>query len=306
MARIRTVKPEFFKHYELFKAEKETKLPLRLAFEGLWLCADKEGRFKYNPTHLKLDILPYDEVDFKVILAALEVYGFILKYTVDSKKYGWIPTLKDHQRFNGTEAKSVSSLPPPPENITKGISLEDLRDCFGSNMELPCCDHGQLSDFLQDIQKELPDNPQGTSEEHRKGKERNKEGKGREENSTGTAKEVPWNTGEVIFDIEQYLQDHRIDFEAICIASQKKEEQVLFVLKKYHLWNQQNEKYPKPPLALIAGLKSWLLNEKNIVNGNGTHQQQSSKHNPKTAGVSKLLASLKDDLSAGGTGNVGG
>jgi len=275
MARIRTVKPEFFKHYDLFKAEKDTKLPLRLAFEGLWLCADKEGRFKYNPTHLKLDILPYDEVDFRIVLAALEAYGFILKYTIDSKKYGWIPTLKDHQRFNGTEAKAESRLPSPPSDIQKGISLEELWQRYGSNMELPSNIIDKPFDYEQDMCMEVPENPQGTSEEHRKGKERSKErskeGKGREEVSTGTSLAVPDSTGLVIYDIEKYLQDNRKEFEVICMGSHKTEEQVLFVLKKFHLWNQQNEKYPKPPLALIAGLKSWLLNEKNILNG--TYQQ---------------------------------
>ena len=36
MARIRTVKPEFFKHEEIYQAEIEEKLPLRLAFIGLF------------------------------------------------------------------------------------------------------------------------------------------------------------------------------------------------------------------------------------------------------------------------------
>ena len=32
MARIRTIKPDFFRHYDLYQAEKETGLPVRLAF----------------------------------------------------------------------------------------------------------------------------------------------------------------------------------------------------------------------------------------------------------------------------------
>lgn len=35
MARIRTIKPEFFLHDELFELEKETGLPVRLTFIGL-------------------------------------------------------------------------------------------------------------------------------------------------------------------------------------------------------------------------------------------------------------------------------
>jgi hypothetical protein len=43
--RIRTVKPEFFKHEKLFDLEKETGLPIRLAWVGLFAISDREGRF---------------------------------------------------------------------------------------------------------------------------------------------------------------------------------------------------------------------------------------------------------------------
>ena len=70
MARIRSIKPELYRHYDLFVAETESGLPLRVAFSGLWLCADKEGRFKWKPVQLKLDVLPYDELDFSNVLFA--------------------------------------------------------------------------------------------------------------------------------------------------------------------------------------------------------------------------------------------
>lgn len=126
MARIRTVKPEFFKHYDLFKAEKETGLPLRLAFQGLWICADKEGRFKWQAETLKLDILPYDDIDFNQCLLELDKYGFIVKYCVGGKDYGCIPTFKDHQRITGTESKSESKIPAPPTQKQQGITKEIL------------------------------------------------------------------------------------------------------------------------------------------------------------------------------------
>ncbi|GAA4169527.1 hypothetical protein [Shinella granuli] len=80
MARIRTIKPEFFKHEGIFDAEQETGLPLRLAFAGLWTQCDREGRFAWRPRQLKVDILPYDELDFLRVLDALATRGFIVKY----------------------------------------------------------------------------------------------------------------------------------------------------------------------------------------------------------------------------------
>jgi hypothetical protein len=79
MPRIRTVKPDLFRHDELFEAEAEYHLPLRLAFIGLFTCCDREGRFRWKPRQLKLDILPFDEVDFSLLLEALENKGFIKK-----------------------------------------------------------------------------------------------------------------------------------------------------------------------------------------------------------------------------------
>lgn len=111
MARIRTVKPEFFRHAGLYDAERVTRLPLRLGFEGLWIAADREGRFKWEPRTLKLDCLPYDDLDFADVLDALEVHGFIEKYEVDGRTYGWIPSWHRHQHINQREAQS--SIPPP-------------------------------------------------------------------------------------------------------------------------------------------------------------------------------------------------
>jgi hypothetical protein len=59
--RIRTIKPEFFHHEGLFEAEAETKLPLRVAFAGLWCIADREGRFKWEPRRIGVQVL-YDEL----------------------------------------------------------------------------------------------------------------------------------------------------------------------------------------------------------------------------------------------------
>ena len=111
MARIRTVKPEFFRHEALFEAERACRLPLRVAFAGLWTACDREGRFIWKPRALKLDALPYDDVDFSAVLDALAAHGFIVKYEVDAASYGHIPSWSKHQHVNQRESASV--LPAP-------------------------------------------------------------------------------------------------------------------------------------------------------------------------------------------------
>ena len=108
--RIRTVKPEFFTHADLADLDKISQLPIRLSFLGLWCCCDREGRFKWDPRRLGVQILPYDYVDFEIILDILNANGYIEKYEVDGKTYGWVPSFHRHQVINNREQES--SLPP--------------------------------------------------------------------------------------------------------------------------------------------------------------------------------------------------
>lgn len=116
MARIRTIKPEFFKHEDLYDLEMKTKLPIRVAFAGLWTVADRLGRFRWKSRTLKADILPHDDLDFSSVLDALARAGFIVKYSFEGQFYGYIPSWKDHQFINNKEPES--GLPEPVEVLS--------------------------------------------------------------------------------------------------------------------------------------------------------------------------------------------
>ena len=111
MARIRTIKPEFFQHEGLFDMESESRLPLRLAFAGLWTQCDREGRFKWRPRTLKAAIFPFDEIDFSRVLDALATGGFVVKYASGGEDFGYVPSWKRNQFINGKE--QPSNLPNP-------------------------------------------------------------------------------------------------------------------------------------------------------------------------------------------------
>ena len=126
--RIRTIKPEFFHHEGLFEAELETKLPIRVAFAGLWCIADREGRFKWEPRRIGVQVLPYDGVDFSRVLDALTTRGFVFKYRVDDACFGWIPSFLKHQVINNRESESI--LPDPEGNIEETpINTEEIDAC---------------------------------------------------------------------------------------------------------------------------------------------------------------------------------
>ena len=111
--RIRTIKPEFFLHEGLYALEAETKLPIRISFAGLWCIADREGRFKWEPRKIGVQVLPYDLIDFSRVLDALTTRGFVLKYASENETFGCIPSFGRHQVINNRERDS--ELPTPTD-----------------------------------------------------------------------------------------------------------------------------------------------------------------------------------------------
>jgi len=124
MGRIRTIKPELALDEELFEAEQETGLPVRFAFAALLCHCDREGRFEWKPRRLKLQILPYDDLDFSRVLDALATRGFLVRYACGTRgmvrEYGVVRTFAKHQSVNNKEAEST--LPSPEEC---GVDLDD-------------------------------------------------------------------------------------------------------------------------------------------------------------------------------------
>jgi uncharacterized phage protein (TIGR02220 family) len=125
--RIRTIKPEFFRHAELYDLEHASRLPIRLAFAGLWCACDRRGRFKWRPRELKIQILPYDDCDFSRVLDALTTRGFVVPYACPTRddacsdasfepQFGWIPSFERHQVINNREKES--ELPDPCDATT--------------------------------------------------------------------------------------------------------------------------------------------------------------------------------------------
>ena len=150
--RIRTIKPEFYTHEELFEAEMAEKLPLRVAFSGLWCAADRCGRFKWEPRRLGILILPYDNIDFSRVLHALSTRGFIVRYRVGDAWFGAIPTWNKHQVINNRERPSeipdLSQAEQVDASGTRGArvghaSKEEGKGREGKGKDLPPADKPQ-------------------------------------------------------------------------------------------------------------------------------------------------------------------
>lgn len=122
MARIRTVKPEYFRHEGLQDLESANPgCHTMLVFAGLWGQCDKNGRFEWKPRTLKLDILPFIDFDMGKTLSLLCEAGFVRKYINDGREYGEIESFEKHQRISGKEAQEPGKHPAPIEYIQGSI-----------------------------------------------------------------------------------------------------------------------------------------------------------------------------------------
>jgi hypothetical protein len=113
MARIRSVKPEFWADEDLADVSRDA----RLLYIGLWNLSDEHGRLRGDPRYVKGQLFPYDD-DLSAgavdeLLKALEAAGKVIRYHAGSGQYLFLPNLGKHQRLEAD--KVPSKLPPPPD-----------------------------------------------------------------------------------------------------------------------------------------------------------------------------------------------
>jgi hypothetical protein len=130
ITRIRTVKPELAKHALLRRLARITGWHMRYLYMGLWWLTDRAGRFEWKPEELRHDIDPDFAGDFEHVLNVLANAGFVVKYRVRARVYGWVARFLDHQNINGRE--QPSRLPTPPEGVTAWIEELHLRADFNA------------------------------------------------------------------------------------------------------------------------------------------------------------------------------
>lgn len=99
MARIRSIKPEFWSDEKL----SECSLSARLLFIGLWSFADDEGRLEFSPARLRMQVFPCGTVrpaSLTEWIGELTERSLIRRYVVDGREYLDIPNFAKHQRIN--------------------------------------------------------------------------------------------------------------------------------------------------------------------------------------------------------------
>lgn len=110
MARIRTIKPEFWED------EKLAKLPVhaRLLFIGTWNFADDNGALLANPVLMKSHIFPYEDIGISTISEWIDMLvenGMLIRTTYNGKDYLVIRKFLIHQKINRKSIRINLPLP---------------------------------------------------------------------------------------------------------------------------------------------------------------------------------------------------
>ncbi|MCD6449881.1 MAG: hypothetical protein J7L34_05170 [Thermotogaceae bacterium] len=144
MARIRTIKPDFFIDDKIGSLSFEA----RLCFIGLWCLADDYGTINMHPLAIKGQLFPFNpEVDIEKCLEELEKLELIIRYGPNNR-YIFIKNFLKHQQIN---RPSKHRQAPPPEEF--GINSdnyetvsEDSLNTHGKLTENSLSTHGALTE----------------------------------------------------------------------------------------------------------------------------------------------------------------
>lgn len=137
MARIRTVKPAFFRSLTIARLS----LSARLTFVGLWTYVDDEGREVDDARLVKAAVWPLDDDHPAAGVAAdldeLEQRGLVVRYAAGGRRLLQVTSWLEHQRIN---RPTPSVYPPPP------APGDDAVRAHGVLSESSVSAHGALSE----------------------------------------------------------------------------------------------------------------------------------------------------------------
>jgi len=118
MARIRTIKPDFWTDEKIV----ELSFEARLFFIGSWNFADDNGNLQRSARKLKMQIFPADPIDCEPLIQSLMTHGLLTEYEVNGDKFLHIKGFSTHQVIN---RPSKTGLPLPVSGSTPTPLTDD-------------------------------------------------------------------------------------------------------------------------------------------------------------------------------------
>ena len=105
MARIRSIKPEFWSDASIVRLPFE----YRLLFQGMWNFADDAGFIENDPVQIKLHVFPADDVDIAKGVRALKAQGLVEVVRLEGRSVIRIANWK-HQRIDKPQPSKFAPL----------------------------------------------------------------------------------------------------------------------------------------------------------------------------------------------------
>lgn len=124
MARIRTIKPDFWTDERIT----ECSVSARLLFIGMLNFADDNGNLPASPKKIKMQVFPADSFDCKPLIDELITQGVLIEYSVNGNKYWNIKGFKKHQKINRPSQTTIPELIFADDSVNAHGALTDGKE----------------------------------------------------------------------------------------------------------------------------------------------------------------------------------
>jgi len=155
MARIRTVKPEFWTSEQIAECSTIT----RLLFIGMWNFCDDGGNHPASLKSLKMQVFPSDDIQLSEIgtmIDELVKNELITQYTVNNKDYwhvlGWKHQKIEKPNYKHPEYFPTNSKPIDDHSANDSLPVDPVRESKG--MEGKGMDINNKNNASEDFQKQ--------------------------------------------------------------------------------------------------------------------------------------------------------
>lgn len=131
MARIRTIKPDFWTD----EALTECSLSARLLFIGTLNFADDNGNLEASAKQLKMKVFPADNIDCHPLLNELITHGLLIEYSVSDVKYLNIKGFKKHQVINRPSKSNIPDITLNDDSVSTHGGITDGMERNGKEVK---------------------------------------------------------------------------------------------------------------------------------------------------------------------------
>ena len=200
---------------------------------------------KYKPKRLKVEVLPYDNVDFAELVGELQQAGFVEIYQVDGEDYLHVVNFRKHQRPHKNEVLRGTDIPQPVAgDDPNGTDPEQNRTETEQERDENVSNPPDTGYRIPDTGYLNPEKQQGSA---------SSDASPAESEEPSGVREFPTKDGKAFALPEQFVQELKSTYPRIDVEYQ---------LQKARLWLIANPGRQKTRRGMTRFLNNWMGNQK--------------------------------------------